>query len=233
MARSYNQDCILAYALDILGERWTLLIARELFLGPRRFADLLNALPGIGTNLLSKRLKDLETLSIVESDETGSNRHQYRLTNEGENLRPSVRSLMLWSIEYYLSRSTPSAVVDLIHSNNLNPDSIALAVELYAPSVTPYGQDYVAHLTVDEDQYTLYNMNNELIARRGQDAPASAHVKVEVEKAMMALRGMISADTLKAELDFTGREEVIHHIIDCFTLEGERYRKKNQKKQSA
>ncbi|MBY0423020.1 MAG: winged helix-turn-helix transcriptional regulator, partial [Parvularculaceae bacterium] len=47
MSRTYNQECVLAYALDLLGERWTLLIIRELFLGPRRFGDLHAALPGL------------------------------------------------------------------------------------------------------------------------------------------------------------------------------------------
>ena len=51
MTRTYNQDCILAHALDLLGERWTLLILRDLFLGPRRFGDLQAGLPGLGANL--------------------------------------------------------------------------------------------------------------------------------------------------------------------------------------
>ena len=57
--RSYQQYCGLAYALDIVGERWTLLIVRELVPGPRRFKDLLDGLPGISTNLLAERLKAL------------------------------------------------------------------------------------------------------------------------------------------------------------------------------
>src|SRR5207249_7630269 len=63
--RSYKQFCPLARSLDILGERWTLLIVRNLLVGPQRYTDLLEGLPGIGTNLLSARLKDLETEGIV------------------------------------------------------------------------------------------------------------------------------------------------------------------------
>lgn len=58
--RSCNQFCALSYALDIIGDRWTLLIIRELLAGPRRFSDLIQGLPGISTNLLSERLKGLE-----------------------------------------------------------------------------------------------------------------------------------------------------------------------------
>ena len=63
--RAYNQYCALAHALDIVGERWTLLIVRELLVGPRRFKDLLDGLPGISTNLLSNRLKGLEESGVL------------------------------------------------------------------------------------------------------------------------------------------------------------------------
>lgn len=65
-SRSYNQYCGLAYALDIVGERWTILIIRELFAGPRRFTDLMEGLPGISTNLLGERLKRLEQQRIIK-----------------------------------------------------------------------------------------------------------------------------------------------------------------------
>src|SRR5581483_3423202 len=63
--RSYRQYCGVARALDVVGERWTLLIIRDLLLGPRRYKDLLEGLPGIGTNLLADRLKELERHGIV------------------------------------------------------------------------------------------------------------------------------------------------------------------------
>src|SRR5260370_8111330 len=63
--RSYRQWCAVARALDYVGERWTLLLVRELMVGPKRFKDLLEGLPGIGTNLLTDRLKDLEQAGIV------------------------------------------------------------------------------------------------------------------------------------------------------------------------
>ena len=63
--RSYGQHCTVARALDVVGERWTLLLVRELSTGPKRFKDLLGGLPGIGTNLLAGRLKALEGEGIV------------------------------------------------------------------------------------------------------------------------------------------------------------------------
>ena len=64
--RTYNQYCGLAYALEIVGERWTLLIVRELVAGPRRFKDLLEGLPGVSTNLLAERLQHLEQQGLIQ-----------------------------------------------------------------------------------------------------------------------------------------------------------------------
>jgi DNA-binding HxlR family transcriptional regulator len=69
--RSYNQYCGLAAALDVLGERWTLLIIRELLVRPRRYRDLLADLPGIGTNLLAERLKFLVDEGLVRQRDLG------------------------------------------------------------------------------------------------------------------------------------------------------------------
>jgi DNA-binding HxlR family transcriptional regulator len=69
MPRSYQQNCPIAKGLDVLGERWTLLILRELIGGARRYADLRAALPGIATNLLADRLRELEDVGLVERTE--------------------------------------------------------------------------------------------------------------------------------------------------------------------
>ena len=65
MSRAYNQYCPIARVLDVVGERWSLLIVRELLLGPRRFTDLAQGLPGIGTSVLTTRLKELEQNGLV------------------------------------------------------------------------------------------------------------------------------------------------------------------------
>lgn len=96
--RSYNQFCALAYALDTVGERWTLLIIRELLAGPRRFKDLLDGLPDISTNLLTERLKHLEQQGIlvrrVLPPPAGST--VYELTPFGQALETAVLELGKW-----------------------------------------------------------------------------------------------------------------------------------------
>ena len=64
--RSYDQYCAVARGLDIIGDRWTLLLVRDLLLGPKRYKDLLSGLAGIGTNLLADRLKELEAAGLIE-----------------------------------------------------------------------------------------------------------------------------------------------------------------------
>src|SRR5262245_29493848 len=100
--RSYNQFCALAYALDVVGERWTLLIIRELLAGPRRFKDLLDGLPEISTNLLSERLKCLEHQGIlcrrVLPPPAGS--AVYALTPLGQALENAVLELGKWGSQF-------------------------------------------------------------------------------------------------------------------------------------
>lgn len=96
--RSYNQFCALAYALDAVGERWTLLIIRELLTGPRRFTDLIDGLPGISTNLLSERLKRLEQRGITNRRvlPPPAASTVYELTPFGQALENAVLELGRW-----------------------------------------------------------------------------------------------------------------------------------------
>lgn len=96
--RNYNQFCALAHALDIIGERWTLLIARELLSGPKRFKDLHDSLPGIGTNLLSTRLKEMERNGLIARGKLPPPAASaiYELTGRGWELRDVIGALVKW-----------------------------------------------------------------------------------------------------------------------------------------
>jgi DNA-binding HxlR family transcriptional regulator len=96
--KSYDQFCGLAQALDHVGDRWTMLIVRELLIGPRRFTDLEAALPGVATNLLAARLRSLEAdgLAVRDPSEMPGSPRRYRLTPDGEGLRPAVMELIRW-----------------------------------------------------------------------------------------------------------------------------------------
>ena len=101
--RTYNQFCGLARALDVVGERWTLLIVRNLLLGPLRYSDLLRGLPGITTNLLAKRLREMEDAELIERIEGPGMGSAYRLTAHGAALEPAVHALGGWGWKYMSS----------------------------------------------------------------------------------------------------------------------------------
>jgi DNA-binding HxlR family transcriptional regulator len=96
--RSYDQYCAVAKALDVIGERWTLLILRDLVhLGPRRFSDLRDGLPGIGSNLLTERLRHLERGGLIQRRRLNQGRaNVYELTGLGAALEPMIIELGRW-----------------------------------------------------------------------------------------------------------------------------------------
>ena len=102
----YQQYCGLARALDVAGDRWTLLIVRELVPGPRRFTDLIEGLPGISRNLLTERLRALERNGIVARQELQppAARQVYELTDDGRDLAEATAPLIAWGARRLLER---------------------------------------------------------------------------------------------------------------------------------
>ena len=104
--RTYGDGCGIAHALDLVGERWALLVVRELLLGPKRFTDLRDGLPNASPNVLSQRLRELEQAGVVQrrklSPPAGS--WVYELTEWGRELKPIVITLGTWALR---SRSFP------------------------------------------------------------------------------------------------------------------------------
>lgn len=101
MSKRYDQYCPVAHALGLVGERWALLIVRELLHGPQRYTDLTANLPGIGTNILAARLKDLEGCGIVAKRRLPppAASQVYELTEYGLALKPVIRELAVWGIQ--------------------------------------------------------------------------------------------------------------------------------------
>ena len=121
--RAYGQNCGLARALDIVGERWTLLLLRELAMGPRRHKDLTVSLSGMGTNLLSRRLQALESVGVVEKVvlPPPASVQAYALTRAGEELRASLAGLAAWGLRHGepfddADRSRPEWLIQAFYS---------------------------------------------------------------------------------------------------------------------
>jgi DNA-binding HxlR family transcriptional regulator len=99
--KSYQQYCAVARALDVVGDRWVLLIVRELMaFGPSRFSDLQRGLPGIASNLLAERLRSMETADLIERHEAPApiGSQVYQLTARGRELEDVLRALTRWGM---------------------------------------------------------------------------------------------------------------------------------------
>jgi len=102
--RSYRQNCALALTIDLIGERWSLLLIRDLLIGPRRYNELTQSLQGMGTNLLASRLRELEAAGIVEKTGLDGGGHAYALTAAGRALEPAILALIRWGLTYLPDR---------------------------------------------------------------------------------------------------------------------------------
>lgn len=98
--RSYRQNCALARTSDAIGQRWTLLLIRDLLISPRRFNDLLASEQGMGTNLLAARLKELEAAGLVRKTTESGGPQAYSLTERGHALEPAVLALIRWGLTH-------------------------------------------------------------------------------------------------------------------------------------
>jgi DNA-binding HxlR family transcriptional regulator len=142
--RTYGQVCPIARSLDVLGERWTLLVVRELLLGPKRFKDLLAVLPAMGTTRLAERLKSLEADGVVTRvtlPPPGDVR-AYQLTDRGERLRPVVLLLGSWGNDLPLHDGLDPAtarreLLALAYAGNSDPAASAGLDESYDLHVGP------------------------------------------------------------------------------------------------
>lgn len=133
VARSYEQWCPIAVGLDVLGDRWTLLILRELLLDDQRFTDLRRALPGLAPNLLSERLRSLAEMGLVTTVELAppAARSVYRLTDEGRATAPVLRALARFGARHLAG--SPGPAMDARRAAS------ALLVPWYRPADRPAG----------------------------------------------------------------------------------------------
>jgi len=157
--RSYSDPCGVARALDLVGERWALLVIRDLLLGPKRFTDLRASLPHIGPDVLSQRLRELEEAGLVLRDTLAppAASRVYRLTPRGAALEPVVLELGRWGSQ----APFPSA------HGELSADSLALALKT---TFSPAAADSLAlkvALDVDEQQFAIRVADGQLALARG------------------------------------------------------------------
>lgn len=151
--RSYDHYCAVSRALDLVGDRWSLLVVRELSAGPRRYSDLFADLPGISTDMLATRLKGLERDGVIIHRRNGM-RSSYELTDTGRALRPVLDALAAWGTPLLGDRKPTDAV--RAHWLAL-PLGRAIASALPEGTVTVHIGDTVLHYVIAPDGITHHD----------------------------------------------------------------------------
>jgi DNA-binding HxlR family transcriptional regulator len=172
--RIYGQMCPIARSLDVVGERWSLLIVRELLLGPKRFKDLLSELPAMGTNRLSDRLKSLEADGVITRTTLPApgEAHAYVLTEVGERLRQPVVSLAQWGSGLPLD--------DRVDRGTARGALLALVRCATAPAELTHGIREIYDFTIGDERFHIL-VDKDVALPRSGPAPVSADVTVECD----------------------------------------------------
>jgi DNA-binding HxlR family transcriptional regulator len=159
--RSYDEYCAMAKSLDVVGDRWTLLIVRELALrGACRYTDLRNGLPGIATNLLAERLRELERAGVIAREDAPPPiaTTLFRLTPRGEQLRPVLEGLTRWGVPL-MTQQNPG---DAVRSHWL-----AWALELMLSDRRPDGSPFTIELQTGDSPIVIEARDGEMQSRLG------------------------------------------------------------------
>jgi DNA-binding HxlR family transcriptional regulator len=155
--RSYKQYCALAKALDVVGDRWTLLIVRELLVRPCRYGELQDSLPGIASNLLADRLRQLEDTGVVTKTDDGL----YRLTTWGEYLAEPVLALVRWGSPLTRVRANEDA---------FQIQWLATPLEMIFGGGKPGKRRFVAEVRTNDQAVTVELVGGQVHFRMGSAA---------------------------------------------------------------
>jgi DNA-binding HxlR family transcriptional regulator len=174
--RSYGDPCGVARALDVVGERWALLVVRELLFGPKRFTDLRAAL-GASPNVLTQRLGELEDAGVVERRSAGG--ALYELTDWGRELHPILRELGRWGAR---SRHRPTAP--------LGADALMLALEATFVPERAAGIAGTLELRLDAERFAARVERGAIVVSRGSPRHPDAVITTDAA----TLRALVFGD---------------------------------------
>jgi len=205
--RSYDEYCALAKSLDVIGDRWTLLIVRELMLrGACRYTDLRNGLPGIATNLLAERLRELEQAGVIEREDAPPPiaTTLFRLAPRGEQLQPVLKGLTLWGLPL-MSEQKPD---DAVQSHWL-----AWALELMLTDRQPDGPPVTVELQIGDQPVVIETREGTIHTRLGPAHNADATLTGPAKPALGLLLGRLKPAEAKASgIDYQGDPSILERI---------------------
>ena len=211
--RSYEDGCATAHALDLIGERWALLVVRELILGPKRFTDLRAGLPAISPNVLTQRLEELEESGIVHRRKLPppAAAWVYELTDWGLGLEKVIMSLGNWAVRspHLMDGGYPMSV-----------DALVLSFRTMFSAQAAAGMTALIELRIGEDRFLAAIANRDMILTRGEaEAPHAIIEATPQALVAVAYAGRKFADALRAgELKVEGDKNVAKQFFTLFPM---------------
>ncbi|WP_165987361.1 helix-turn-helix domain-containing protein [Streptomyces sp. YIM 98790] len=210
--RSYQDACGAAHALDLVGERWALLVVRELLLGPKRYSDLKEDLPGISTNVLATRLSELERHGVLRKEKLPppSRAQVYELTPWGLELEPVIRLIGRWGARSPAHR----------RDAHLSISTFVLSLRTNFDPGRAAGADLLLELRIGEHRFraTVAGGEFEVIPGRAE-GPHAVLDGGPKTLASLVYGGRPVADAEAAgELTVSGDRAAVERFLNCFTL---------------
>jgi DNA-binding HxlR family transcriptional regulator len=206
--RTYGEHCAVARALDVIGERWALLVVRELLLGPKRFTDVRAGLPNAKPSVVSHRLRELEDAGVVRRRKLGppASAWVYELTEDGRDLEPIVTALGHWG------RRVP-ARPGAVHGS----DSLVLALMSRFDPQAARGLSGSLELRLGADRYRIEVSDGRITARRGEHEAPDALIETDSETlGAMLLDGAVDSRDMRIE----GDRELAARFLALYTRAG-------------
>jgi DNA-binding HxlR family transcriptional regulator len=211
--RTYGDPCGIARALDIVGERWALLVVRELLLGPKRFTDLRAGMPNLGPDVLSQRLRDLERAGVLSRRTLPppAASRVYELTSWGRALEPAVLALGRWG-----SSGAPFPPGDA----ELGVDARMLALKTQFSPAAADGLDATYELRLGEHRFGVRVADGRLAIARGDAERADAIVETDSRTLRELLwRGRKLAEAQRAgAIAIDGDRRAVQRFMTLFPL---------------
>jgi DNA-binding HxlR family transcriptional regulator len=212
--RTYGDSCGIARALDVVGERWALLVVRELLLGPKRFTDLRSGLPNLGPDILTQRLRELEQGGVVvrRKLEPPAGSWVYELTERGRELEPVVLALGRWG------SAAPFPPGDM----RMGADSTILALKTVFDADGADGLDATYELRLDGQSFRVRVAGRELELSRGRPEEPDAVLETDPQTLTELLwRGRSLADAEGAgAATVDGSRAEVNRLLRLFPVPG-------------
>ena len=202
---AYQSFCPVGAALNVVGERWALLFVRDLFLGPRRYSELLNGLGGIGTDILAARLRTLQEHGVVRQVGKGRAR-RYELTDAGRELRPVLAALARWGADR----------VRLPRDHSRIPPRVPLTSMLVGAAALPREANGAHEVRVEDERFRVEVAGGEV--RPAPDSEPDTTIELTRAGLVGLILGAPSTEIEQAgNLSIEGDSARAHALLDAVT----------------